>query len=179
MKRILLLSVLFVFAPIAFAQGANMSVFQAINQRLTYMQDVALYKAQHKLPIEDSTREAVVLKKAQAQASQAGLDPQTISAFFKAQINAAKAIQYRYRAQWLSDPQSMDKQPRDLVKVVRPALITLGDQIVLKIKAHLQQKGPFTQEERSQFFQQMKVKNLSSSDKSMLYDALMQIRLKK
>ena len=88
------------------------AVFSAINERLSYMEDVALFKANHQRPIEDIKREAFVIEKAAKSAQEFGLNRESIVAFFTSQISAAKAIQYRYRADLLSQPSS--KKPRDL-----------------------------------------------------------------
>jgi chorismate mutase len=37
------------------------SLFQTIDERLGYMEDVALFKAQNRIPVEDIAREKVVL----------------------------------------------------------------------------------------------------------------------
>ena len=81
-------------------------IFSTINERLSYMEDVALFKAQNHLPIEDIQRESVVINKAKVSASEQGLDPEIVKDFFQAQISVAKAIQYRYRADLLSQPPS-------------------------------------------------------------------------
>lgn len=78
-------------------------------------------------PIEDIGREQVVIDKASQSAEKVGLNKQSVVGFFEAQISAAKAIQYRYRADLLS--QTTSKTPRDLQTVIRPALIKLGKQI--------------------------------------------------
>ncbi|MCL9780844.1 chorismate mutase [Vibrio sp. S4M6] len=169
---------LLIFAtPFAFAAGNSSTLFQNINHRLGYMKDVALYKAQKHLQIEDTAREAVVIQKAQAQAKEIGLNPTSVKAFFVAQISAAKAIQYRYRADWLTDPAALNAKPLNLKTQVRPALITLGDQILSQIKAHLEQSGPFKNNEREQFVNSITVKNLTEADKNNLYNGLMKVRL--
>ncbi|WP_310619531.1 chorismate mutase [Flexibacterium corallicola] len=160
------------------AFASEPATFQLINERLSYMRDVALYKAQNHLPVENVAREAIVLEKAQEQAQKLGLDPQTTLNFFKAQISAAKAIQYRYRTHWLSSPDTLQKQPRDLDSTVRPALITLGNQILNQIAVHLREKGPYTEKDRSHFMMSVNVPNLSQANKNGLFESLMEVRLK-
>lgn len=163
-------------APHTFAQTQANAVYLAINERLTYMEDVALYKAIHQKPIEDVTREQVVLAKAVESADLAGLDKTSVAPFFQAQIAVAKAIQYRYRADLLSKPTRA--QPRDLQAVIRPALITLGAQINQHIATHLEQHKRFSDDDFSVFKQALTVNYLSDSDKQLLFTALQKITLK-
>lgn len=85
----------------ALADGAA-AIGELVNQRLSLMKDVAGYKAQQHLPIEDLAQEAKVLASAQAEAGRLGLEPASVRPFIAAQMDAAKAIQYRYRADWLA-----------------------------------------------------------------------------
>lgn len=94
----------------ALADGGA-AIGELVNQRLSLMKDVAGYKAQQHLPIEDLAQEAKVLANAQAEAGRLGLEPTSVRPFITAQMDAAKAIQYRYRADWLASPES-DWQPR-------------------------------------------------------------------
>ena len=58
----------------ALADGAA-AIGELVNQRLSLMKDVAGYKAQQHLPIEDLAQEAKVLASAQAEAGRLGLEP--------------------------------------------------------------------------------------------------------
>ncbi|KUI99231.1 chorismate mutase [Vibrio sp. MEBiC08052] len=158
-----------------FAAPTPAEIFSTINQRLSYMEDVALYKAIHRKPIEDIEREVVVIDKASQSAAQKGLDKQSVVGFFKAQISAAKAIQYRYRADLLSQPTAA--QPRDLKTVIRPALIKLGNQINTDIAAYLRDGGHFTASDYATFKTTLNSKYLIDADKKALFQALTQIRL--
>ena len=157
------------------SENAN-ALFKAIAQRLSYMEDVGLYKANHHLPIEDIAREEVVISKASQSAAKVGLDSQSVEGFFRAQISAAKAIQYRYRADLLNAPTS--REPRDLKAVVRPALITLGDQINQEILAFLLAGGQLTETDWHNFSNALDMQYLSEVDKRALFDALSGIKLK-
>ncbi|CAH0536977.1 chorismate mutase [Vibrio marisflavi] len=180
MKLKTLITLILIFlAPAVFAQGTDTLLFSNINNRLGYMKDVALYKAQHHKQIEDIAREAVVIEKAQAQAKKLGLNPSSVKPFFVAQISAAKAIQYRYRADWLSSPNKLNAKPLNLKTQVRPALITLGNTILAEMKDHLEKFGPFNPSERAKFIRHITVANLTIADKDMLYDGLMKVRLAK
>ncbi|MFQ9621615.1 MAG: gamma subclass chorismate mutase AroQ [Enterobacteriaceae bacterium] len=87
-----------------------------INERLSLMKDVAGYKAQHHQAIEDLQQEKKVLESATADADSLGLKGESVRPFIQAQMDAAKAIQYRYRADWLAAPET-DWQPRPLQDV--------------------------------------------------------------
>ncbi|WP_234912755.1 gamma subclass chorismate mutase AroQ, partial [Vibrio anguillarum] len=77
------------------ASVTSQDLFTAINLRLSYMEDVALYKAYNNEPIEDTKREAIVINNASISAEKEGLNKESVVDFFSAQISAAKAIQYR------------------------------------------------------------------------------------
>lgn len=160
----------------ALAAPSTSGLFNAIAQRLSYMEDVGLYKANHHLPIEDIAREEVVISKASESAAEVGLDSQSVEGFFRSQILAAKAIQYRYRADLLNEP--TDRDPRDLKTVVRPALITLGEQINQEILTYLKAGGQLSDADWNEFSQTLDLKYLSEADKRELFDALASIKLK-
>ncbi|MDG9671035.1 chorismate mutase [Hahella sp. CR1] len=177
MRNLLFLLVCLVFSHSTLAAGYAETTFKIINERLSYMKDVALFKAQKGAPIEDIERERVVLDKAKDGAAGHGVDPESVSAFFTAQISAAKAIQFRYRADWLSDADALKQPARDLQAEVRPALLKLGDAIIIAIADKLKNEGPFTDAERDLFNDTLTIENLSQRDKDMIFQALKQIRL--
>lgn len=148
--------------------------FNTINQRLSYMPDVALYKAQHQLAIENIAREQVVINAAIKEASKLGLDSRKIRKFFVVQIDAAKAIQYRYRAELLSDP--IEKLAPDLNQSIRPALIKLGDKINQQMAKHIKQFGVFKSSQQALFFRTIQQPLMSKRDKQRLFDALLAIK---
>ena len=55
-----------------------LSLFQSKDERLGYMDEVALFKAQNKIPVEDIEREKIVLSDAKELAASHGLDPDSI-----------------------------------------------------------------------------------------------------
>ncbi len=57
------------------------------------------------LAIEDLAQEAKVLSNTMLEAEKLGLDGDSVKLFVQAQMDVAKAIQYRYRADWLSQPE--------------------------------------------------------------------------
>ncbi|TSH77819.1 gamma subclass chorismate mutase AroQ [Pantoea sp. paga] len=80
------------------------SLIHEINSRLSAMRDVAAYTVENNIPLQDLDRERKVLFLSQTDAENAGLDPQSLMPHMQAQMNVAKAIQYRYMAEWLSLP---------------------------------------------------------------------------
>ncbi len=150
------------------------ALFETIDRRLAHMEDVALWKARNHVAVEEVEREKVVLARAKAAAAEQGLDPERIEGFFKAQIAAAKAIQYRYRAELLSHP--TDRRSKDLEGEIRPALIRLGDQIVGGIAGYVHEHGGFERSQFAKFDRAITAKHLSERDKQRLFEALLEIR---
>ena len=160
----------------SFAASTAQELYSTINLRLSYMEDVALYKNNNNKAIEDKERELIVIKSASLLAEKEGLDQESVIAFFSAQISVAKAIQYRYRADLLSKP--TDQEPRNLDSVIRPALIKLGKDINIEIARYLRDGGVFPQQEFQVFERTVNSRYLTRADKEMLFNALTKIRLK-
>lgn len=157
------------------AISAPTDLFSSINLRLSYMEDVSLYKANNNKPIEDIEREVLVIERASQSAEKFGLNKQSIADFFQAQISAAKAIQYRYRADFLSQPER--STPRDLENVIRPELIKLGKKINSDIAEYLKEGGAFYEKDYVTFKKTLDSRYLSDADKEALFKALAQIKL--
>ena len=119
----------------------------------------------------------VVIEKASLSAQKEGLDIESVSGFFQAQISAAKAIQYRYRADLLSTPS--DKTPVDLKEVIRPKLIHLGAKLNEELADFLNHGGAFKPSELKEFSQTLTSPFLSENDKKMLFNALTKIQVQK
>ncbi|MGB3601532.1 chorismate mutase [Marinomonas sp.] len=156
------------------ATPTSLSLFQTVNERLSYMEDVALYKAQHHKAIEDLPREAVVISKAGESAQKYQLNKASIENFTAAQISVAKAIQYRYRADLLSKP--TDSKPRDLTTVIRPALIQLNNELNKNLSTYLASGHKITQNDWPEFKDTLDNHYISESDKRMLFTALEKIK---
>ncbi|WP_392420841.1 chorismate mutase [Edwardsiella piscicida] len=146
-----------------------------INQRLSYMKDVAGYKADHHLAIEDMPQEAKVLAHSMTEAETLGLDSESVKPFIQAQMDAAKAIQYRYRADWLSMPEK-DWRPESLEQV-RTKISILNTNILTDIRTKLTAGAPLT--DKAAFMKRLNQTNLRHSDKERLWRSLKQITLKK
>ncbi|QFI38494.1 chorismate mutase [Moritella marina ATCC 15381] len=167
---------LLLFSFNSFSAPTPAEIFSTLNLRLSYMEDVALYKANNNKAIEDIQREKLVIGKASQSAEKVGLNKQSVVGFFQTQISAAKAIQYRYRADLLS--QTETEKPRDLKTVIRPALIKLGKEINAKLAQYLKDGGTFTAQDWAAFETTIDSRYLKDTDKKALFKALTQIRLK-
>ncbi|TDJ20306.1 MAG: gamma subclass chorismate mutase AroQ [Gammaproteobacteria bacterium] len=173
----LLALALFVVSGPCIAESGATEVFRLVNERLAFMKEVAMVKAKSGKPVEDRAREELVITKAKERARQAGLDPSSIEEFFHTQISAAKAIQYRYLAEWALSRNPPEREPRDLVTEVRPELIRLGKEIVLAIRSFLGSGGRFTDTYFSEFLTAINVSNLNQGEKGKLFESMRQIAL--
>ena len=59
-------------------RDAALEVFRSVNERLSWMDDVALYKLRNSVAVEDLEREALVMQKTLEGAEAAGLDPVSV-----------------------------------------------------------------------------------------------------
>ena len=150
-------------------------VASLINQRLSCMKDVAGYKANNHLAIEDLAQEAKVLSGTVLEAEKLGLDGESVKFFIQAQIDAAKAIQYRYRAGWLSVPEK-SWQPEPLGQV-REKISVLSTAILTGVSVKLSTGAQFT--DKTAFMKRLNHTYLKDSDKELLWHSLQQITLKK
>ena len=152
-------------------------LYDLMNQRLGYMRDVAVHKAKQKTPVEDKTREKMVLSESRKKARQQGLDADSVEAFFMAQINVAKAIQRRYHQEWALQQDHAGFPLPDLSGTIRPALNRLGDEIIEALPAYLNRYGLIVESKRQEFYQAMTVDRSTEEDKKQLFDALKGVRL--
>lgn len=146
-----------------------------VNERLAYMKDVAGYKAEQHLPIEDLTQEKKVLDQSLSEAESFGLNSETVKPFIVTQMNVAKAIQYRYRADWLSSPESNWK-PQDLAEV-RLKISSLNTELLKNIAYELKKnhnKAPHS----CSYMWSVQHPQLKEADKKALCVTLNKIQLK-
>lgn len=152
-------------------------LFKLINARLAYMEDIALYKAQHELPIEDLEREIIVLNSAAESAEDEGIDIHSARLFFARQIDIAKSIQRQVLADFSYQQVAMS-QPKDLNEEIRPALTSLGNELLASLHSYLQKFGPITEMEKNLFFEQVDNRYLNRKMRLSLFYSLRQVRLK-
>jgi chorismate mutase len=98
------------------------SLVETSARRLLIAQQVALAKWDSGAAVEDLPREAQVITGAVRDGVSRGLDPTSVSNFFKAQIEANKVIQYSLLADWRRAGRAPPQAPIDLVATIRPEL---------------------------------------------------------
>ncbi len=155
------------------ADGSPNEVFNIINERLSYMEDVALFKAQKHLPIEDVERENLVVDKAINSTQNSGLSLTHMESLVRALMSVAKAVQYRHRADFLSNTSL--RKPRDLQKVVRPSLLRLNDKLIEQLAVYLKSYGSFNSDQYNEFEKAINVKYVTMSDKQLIFRALQNV----
>lgn len=149
------------------------SLSSALNQRMLIMKQVAGYKAQRHLPVEDVIREQKVLADMQNNARQAGLDPHSVAPFVHALISAGKAIQYRYLADWQATP-DQHTAASDLSDT-RQQILQLDSQMMTAISQRLM-AGGFSDTDMTWLAAQITAPGLSDADKNNLLVSLSLIR---
>ncbi len=106
-----------------------------INERLSMMPDVARYKWNSGGAIEDPPREQQLLDSVRQQALQQGLPAARVTAFFAAQIEAAKVVQRELFEQWRLSGQGKFDSVVDLAAQIRPRLDSLNPQFLEALAA--------------------------------------------
>ena len=109
----------------AYAQSATEQLQQLVEisaRRLAIGEQVALAKWDSDAPVEDASREENVILSATKVGQSRGLDPTSVSNFFRAQIEANKLVQYSLLAEWRRVGKAPDHPPVDLASTIRPEL---------------------------------------------------------
>jgi len=105
------------------APGDDLEALVALmGERLKLMPDVARYKWNNHLAIEDLPREKAILDELVVQATQAGVPEETARKFFAAQMDAAKLVQQGLTSKWRDADQGEIPDVPDLKADIRPAL---------------------------------------------------------
>jgi chorismate mutase len=102
-------------------------------RRLLIAEQVALAKWDSGAAVEDSPREAQVIRDVLRDSSSRGLDPISISNFFKAQIEANKIIQYSLLADWRRSGRAPAHAPMNLATTIRPELDRLQTALIAEL----------------------------------------------
>jgi chorismate mutase len=155
-------------------QASASSVGELINQRLSWMKEVAAWKAVNHLPVEDLVQEKRVLDSTLAEAQQLGLAPDTVSPFIRAQMDVAKAIQYRYRADWLSQPDQVTP-PRSLNET-RTQINRISNATLRQLSSDLR-TDPQAAVKICSSVQNIQLQHLTTDDKNYLCRTLQQIKM--
>ncbi|MEH0633803.1 chorismate mutase [Streptomyces bottropensis] len=99
-------------------------------ERLLVADKVAAAKYGTTTPIDDPVREKAILDDVAARAVGLGLDPDTVTAVFRDQIEANKLVQRGLYARWDAHPEERPTERPDLVKEVRPVLDRITTQLL-------------------------------------------------
>ncbi|AVI67737.1 chorismate mutase [Shewanella sp. WE21] len=160
-------------SPIS-SNASDESLSFLINQRFSYMKDVAAYKAAHHIEIEDLEQEEKILLHTQDLARTIGLDASSITPFIKAQMDVSKAIQYRYLADWLTNP---EPQFRALpLASVRVEIMDISNRIINNIAIDIMKEGQLDNKKMENLLTELNHAQLESHDKVYLYETLLKIR---
>jgi chorismate mutase len=107
-----------------------------MNRRLALMADVARAKWNTRSPIDDPPRERALLSAVAESGREFGLDPAGTTAFFAAQIEAAKAVQRACFRGWEADARGPFPDAPDLVRDMRPKIDAVGRDLLVALKAY-------------------------------------------
>ena len=91
-------------------------------RRLVIAKQVALAKWDNGMPVEDASREDDLIGNATKAGQSRGLDPTSVSNFFRAQIEANKLVQYSLLAEWRREGRAPDHTPVNLASTIRAEL---------------------------------------------------------
>ena len=102
-------------------------------ERLTLMEQVAAYKWNEKLPVDDPVREANVLAATLARSRAAGLDVALARRFIVAQMEAAKIVQRFYFETWEEGGVERIADVPDLETELRPKIGALSADLIVSL----------------------------------------------
>lgn len=112
-------------------------LFSLMRERFDLLEQIAAYKWENKVPIEDLVQEKKVLEEIQADATKVGLDSAFAESFAKSQFNAAKQVQKNYFKKWEAAGLHGFDQTPDLAKELRPRLAKLRTPMLTElVKVH-------------------------------------------
>lgn len=103
-------------------------------RRLAIAEPVALAKWESHAAVEDTAREARVIAAAVEDGKARGLDANATAAFFRAEIDANKMVQYFLLDEWRRVGRVPDHPPVDLSGSIRPRLDALDAGIIAELK---------------------------------------------
>ena len=176
---LILLLALSACAPLpdqALPDTAQTQIYKLINERLSYMPDVARYKYERQLPVEDLSREQQILNSIAPDAGAVGLAPNSVKPFFQAQFDAAKRIQANVMLELEAEKRQAGEY-RDLKTEVRPALDRLGKEILERLANCLRRACEFNKQEFELFSKVVDNPNLSESNRRDIFDGLRRVQL--
>lgn len=117
-------------------------LLERIDQRLALMQDVARAKWNTKSPVSDPERERVFLRAMADAGRTGGLDPAFTTAFFAAQIDAAKLIQEDAFRTWTAENRGPFPNALDLRRDLRPRIDEVSGELLTALAAYRATRPP-------------------------------------
>ena len=154
----------------ALADGAA-ALGELVNQRLSLMKDVAGYKAQQHLPIEDLAQEAKVLASARRRGVW-GLNRRRCGLYRRAD-GRRQGDSVSLSCRLAGEPGN--RLAAAPLAQVRPQIAQLSSQILQRLAERLR-AGPLGEADRAAFMASVDQVNLSAADKRRLADALLAVK---
>jgi chorismate mutase len=102
-------------------------------RRLALAEQVAFAKWDGHTSVEDPSREVQVIMRAVREGESRNLDGTFVSKFFRAQIEANKAVQYSLLANWYRAGRAPDHAPVNLANSIRPELDRLQTALIAEL----------------------------------------------
>lgn len=136
LKALLLMTGIACSSIVTHAQQKDRSLQSLIEDsahRLVIAHQVALAKWDSGAAVEDPARELQVIQKAAAEAQSKGLDESFLTAFFRAQIEANKTVQYSLLADWRRAGGAPTHQPINLKSTIRPELDRIQTALIMDL----------------------------------------------
>src|SRR6516164_5503023 len=103
-------------------------------RRLVIAKQVALAKWDNGMPVEDASREDDLIGNATKAGQSRGLDPTSVSNFFRAQIEANKLVQYSLLAEWRREGRAPDHTPVNLASTIRAELDEVDKALIAELE---------------------------------------------
>jgi chorismate mutase len=136
-QKMVFLVMLSIYTPTsAFAQVESQHVRELVElsaRRLVIADQVALAKWDNGMPVEDASREDHIISRATKAGQSRGLNPTSVSNFFKAQIEANKLVQYSLLADWRREGRAPDHSPVDLPNTIRAKLDDVDKELIAEL----------------------------------------------
>lgn len=169
-ERLILLLLLWVACVPVASACSSAEVFDLVAQRLGYMPAVARAKHVLGIPVEDLTREAVVLEQSRAKAAAAGLPEAAVAELMMAQMSVAKAIQRREPER---PADTIDG--RELLAEIRPQLSALGRLQLQSLACLRQRQVLLAADEFELFSAHLAPQQLPPEEARLLFQRLQQL----
>lgn len=112
---------------------AETSLLDLMASRLEVAREVGWIKFLNHIPVRDPKREAELVERMIAEGQAYGLPPQTVEAFFTAQIRASCLVQQESIRYWQRGGTLPTFAPRDLKRDIRPELDKIGTNILREL----------------------------------------------